>query len=92
MATKRVHLLVHGLVQGVWFRESARQTATRLGVKGWVRNTEDGRVEALLEGEAGAVDALVGWFHRGPERARVDEVDAREEPEAGAFTAFEVRT
>lgn len=87
---KRVHLWVSGAVQGVWFRESMRQEAERRRVRGWVRNIPDGRVEAVLEGEPGAVEALVHWSRRGPERARVAGVEAREEPAAGGLAGFRV--
>lgn len=78
---RRVRVLVEGRVQGVWFRESTREEAGRLGVHGWVRNLPDGRVEAVFEGEPTAVDALVDWTRRGPERASVTAVHVdREEP------------
>ncbi len=74
MTTARVHLVVHGDVQGVWYRGSMQREARRLGVGGWVRNNPDGTVEAEIEGEAGAVEALVAWAHRGPSLARVTRV------------------
>jgi acylphosphatase len=70
----RVRAVVSGRVQGVWFRESCRREADRLGVSGWVRNTPDGSVEIEAEGERAAVEALVGWARRGPQRARVASV------------------
>ena len=73
MKTQR--LLIHGRVQGVWFRESMRLEAERLNVAGWVRNTPDGSVEAVVQGPAEAVDALVAWAHGGPPQARVDRVE-----------------
>ena len=68
----RFHVLVRGLVQGVWFRESTRHEATRLGVCGWVKNLPDGSVEAVFEGPATAVEAMLAWVERGPVHARVD--------------------
>ena len=68
----RFHILVRGLVQGVWFRESTRHEATRLGVRGWVKNLPDGRVEAVFEGLPAPVEAMLAWAERGPVHARVD--------------------
>ncbi|MBV5325101.1 MAG: acylphosphatase, partial [Rhodospirillaceae bacterium] len=58
---KTLRLRIHGRVQGVWFRESMRQEAERLGASGWVRNAPDGSVEAMVQGSETAVDALVDW-------------------------------
>jgi acylphosphatase len=82
-----LRLVIQGRVQGVWYRESMRIEAERLGVAGWVRNRRDGSVEATLQGEAGAVDALVRWAWNGPPAARVDaiQVDAG----TGEYTTFE---
>jgi acylphosphatase len=70
----RAHLVVRGLVQGVWFRGSMQSEAWRGGVGGWVRNRADGTVEAEVEGERAAVDALIAWARRGPPGARVEDV------------------
>lgn len=88
---KRAHVFVTGTVQGVWFREATRKEATQLNVTGWVRNLPDGRVEAVFEGTEFAVDALVAWCQRGPERARVRHVDALEETPTGEFAGFTVQ-
>jgi acylphosphatase len=77
MGLARVHLLVSGLVQGVAFRASTVQEARRLGLRGWVRNLPDGRVEAEAEGERAALEALAAWCRRGPPAARVDQVAER---------------
>ena len=82
-------LLVRGRVQGVWYRESLRIEAERLGVTGWVRNLRDGSVEAVIEGADTAVAMLIDWAHRGPEQARVTAVEIA--PHAGGHTAFEKR-
>jgi acylphosphatase len=70
----RVRVVVTGLVQGVWFRESCRREARALGVSGFVRNRADGAVEGEFEGPPAAVARLVAWCREGPSRARVDEV------------------
>jgi len=88
MAEKTLHLVIHGRVQGVWYRESTRQEAERLGVRGWVRNLDGGSVEAMLQGEVNAVDALVLWAHRGPPLAKVARVEVS--PGTGDFSGFEV--
>lgn len=76
--TRCVHCLVSGRVQGVFFRASAQDEASRLGIDGWVRNLPDGRVEALACGPAEAVEAFCGWLWRGPPQARVDDVTVRD--------------
>ena len=72
------YLRIAGRVQGVGFREALRGQALGHGVTGWVRNRRDGSVEAVLQGDAGAVDAVLAWTRRGPPAARVDRVDAQE--------------
>jgi acylphosphatase len=75
----RRRVFVTGLVQDVWFRASTAKQATRAGVDGWVRNLEDGRVEALFEGEPDAVNEAIDFCSRGPESARVDRIETLEE-------------
>ncbi len=82
--------VISGLVQGVWYRDSTRQEAERLGAAGWVRNLPDGRVELHAEGPADAVDALLAWCAEGPPLAHVVSVDADEAAPEGA-TSFEIR-
>ena len=72
---KRAHAVIRGRVQGVFFRGDMRERAQSLGVTGWVRNNPDGTVEAVLEGEDDRLDLLLSWCHRGPDGARVDDVD-----------------
>lgn len=81
------HLAISGRVQGVWFRESMRLEADRLGVTGWVRNARDGVVEAVVQGEERAVAAMIAWSRVGPPSARVDDVIVT--PAEGTFTSFE---
>ena len=79
----RTHVVVSGRVQGVFFRDSIRRLAEEHGVAGWVRNTWDGTVEAVLEGEPDAVDRLVGFCREGPPGARVENVDVSAETPEG---------
>lgn len=69
------HLIVHGRVQGVFYRDWTVATARSLGVAGWVRNLPDGMVEAHLEGAAGQVARMIAAMHDGPPRARVDRIE-----------------
>jgi acylphosphatase len=71
---KAVSVVVTGKVQGVYFRDSCRRIARRHAVRGWVRNREDGSVEAVFAGPADAVDAVVDWCHAGPDAAAVESV------------------
>jgi len=86
MSTVTRHLAIRGLVQGVGYRWSMVQAAKRLRVRGWVRNRRDGSVEALVGGEASAVEELIRWARQGPEGARVDAVDVGDA--AGAVAAL----
>ncbi|OGS95560.1 MAG: acylphosphatase [Gallionellales bacterium RIFCSPLOWO2_02_FULL_57_47] len=85
---KTLRLVIHGRVQGVFFRDSMRREAQRLGIAGWVRNRSDGTVEAAVQGEPAAMDAIVRWARRGPERAQVERVEI--EPHDGNYSNFEV--
>ena len=85
-----MHVFVEGTVQGVWFRESARREAEALGVTGWVRNLPDGRVEAVFEGTAAGVEAMVAWCRKGPANAKVERVQAWAEPPTSEFSSFAV--
>ncbi len=87
-ATTR-RLVIRGRVQGVWFRESMRREAERLGVSGWVANRLDGSVEAVVQGSPEQVEAITHWARRGPDDAQVTEVTATDA--AGDFSGFEKR-
>lgn len=91
MTTDRVtrRLVIRGRVQGVFYRESMRQEAARLGIAGWVCNRRDGTVEAVVQGSADAVEAITRWARRGPEDARVQAVEASDAE--GDFSGFEKR-
>ncbi len=75
----RRRVLISGLVQDVWFRATTAKQAVQAGVRGWVRNLSDGRVEAVLEGTADAVNEMIDFCSRGPEMARVDRIEVVEE-------------
>jgi acylphosphatase len=85
----RRRVVVHGLVQGVFFRDTVGRQATAAGVAGWVRNTREGTVEAVFEGDPAAVERLVTLCHEGPRGARVDRVDVVEETPEG-LTSFAI--
>jgi acylphosphatase len=91
MAQTRAHIFVSGRVQGVFFRQKTRQRAQNFGVKGWVRNLPDGRVEAVFEGEEDAVAMLVDWCRHGPSYAKVENIDVDFEPFVGEFGDFQTR-
>jgi acylphosphatase len=92
MAGQRIRrkATVHGHVQGVFFRDSTREQAEAHGVAGWVSNRPDGAVEAVLEGPAEAVDAVLHFLEAGPPRAEVERVEVSEEDPEG-LTGFAVR-
>jgi acylphosphatase len=91
MATVRVHVFISGKVQGVFFRAYTRDKALELGLKGWVRNMRDGRVEAVFEGEKDMVDEMLRWCHEGSPYASVRDVEVHLEEPAGDMRSFEVR-
>ena len=84
-------IVVRGRVQGVGFRFAAADVAQAAGASGWVRNRRDGTVEALVQGERSAVEAVVAWCRHGPPAARVTGVDVVETPPDPGFAAFELR-
>jgi len=86
----RVRVIVSGRVQGVFFRDTCRREALRRGVAGEVSNRPDGSVEAVFEGPADAVEAMIGWARRGPPEAVVDDVQVTEERPEGT-EGFSVR-
>ena len=91
MAPARVHLVVSGRVQGVAFRASTADAARRLGLRGWVRNLPDGRVEAEAEGDRPQVETLVDWCRRGPPAARVLDLAVTWGEPRGDLAGFEIR-
>jgi acylphosphatase len=87
----RAHVFVSGRVQGVFFRSETRYEAKRRNVAGWVRNTWDGRVEAVFEGEKEDVEKVIDFCRRGPSGARVMKIDIRWEDYIEEFKEFKVR-
>jgi acylphosphatase len=87
----RVHLLVKGRVQGVGYRANTRRMASQLNLTGWVRNTPNGGVEAVVEGSEEMVERLIQWCRRGPTGAHVTDVEVRHETPEGEFHRFTIR-
>jgi acylphosphatase len=92
MAADRIRrrLVVHGKVQGVFYRDSTRDAARNEGVSGWAANRSDGTVEVVLEGPPDAVESVIGYCRRGPSSANVHAVDEHEETPEG-LTGFQIR-
>ena len=88
---RRVHVIVSGRVQGVFFRGATHAQMRALGLSGWVRNLPDGRVEAVVEGNAARVELALAFFRRGPPHASVSGVEVIEEPCTGLEGEFELR-
>jgi acylphosphatase len=91
MGQKRAHVFVSGKVQGVYYRATTREEAQERGVEGWIKNLEDGRVEAVFEGESDDVGDIVEWCHEGSSAARVDDVEVEWEEATGEFDGFGIR-
>ncbi len=84
----RKHCFFSGKVQGVFFRANTRDKAQEKGVKGWVKNLRDGRVEAVFEGPEDKVDEVIRWCEQNQPHARVDEVEIKKEKPTGEFDTF----
>ena len=91
MSCKRVHAIVHGRVQGVFFRDYTQRKAQELGLDGWVRNLPDKTVETVFKGEAGQVAAMVQWLHIGSPQSDVTEVEVQEEEPRDESVGFVIR-
>ena len=87
---KRVHVIVEGRVQGVFYRAFTRDAALNLGLSGWVRNRPNGSVEAIVEGQETAVEKMLQWFYQGSPNSIVEKVHVTEEPPAGDSSNFEI--
>lgn len=86
----RVHISIHGQVQGVFFRHSAKQEAERLGIVGWVRNNPDGSVEIEAEGDKVQLEEFVRWCQKGPPSSYVEKVDVEWGETTVNFKTFEI--
>jgi acylphosphatase len=87
---KRMHVIIYGRVQGVFFRAFTRETALALKLTGWVRNLSDGGVEAVFEGEDTSVQTMLEWCKKGPPHAIVKKVDSTEETYTDEFRDFRI--
>ncbi len=88
---KRIHVHISGKVQGVFFRAEIQRASIDFKITGWVRNMDDGRVEAVFEGEKTDVDKMLEWCKVGPPSARVENVTATEEHYTGSFYDFNIK-
>lgn len=86
----RAHIFVRGRVQGVFFRKNTCQKAKEIGITGWVRNLDDGRVEAIFEGEKEKVEEMLGWAKKGPVWAKVDDLEVDWQEFKNEFASFEI--
>ena len=91
MAIKRLHLVIHGKIQGVYFRDYTKAEALSLGVAGWIQNMSNGTVEAVIEGESELVDKMLAWLEVGSPGSEVEKIVAREERPYGETGAFNIR-
>jgi len=91
MAKKRAHLIIHGKVQGVFFRAYLRERSEQFKLTGWAKNTFDGNVEVVLEGEESAVKQVVEWCYSGPADSEVKKVAEKWEKATGEFQDFSIQ-
>ena len=85
------YVKIHGKVQGVWFRASTKQKAEQLGLTGWVRNTENGCVEAVFEGEEKQIKQILNWCHMGPPLSKVEKVETKNQTVTNGFEGFKIK-
>jgi len=88
---KRLHVVISGRVQGVFFRARTHDMARALLLTGWVKNRSDGSVEAVFEGEEDDLKAMLAWCRKGPPAAKVTRVEVNEEPLSDPFESFTIR-
>jgi len=87
----KVHVIISGRVQGVWFRASTKNKAEQLGINGWVRNTTNGNVEAVFEGDEKIIEEMLEWCNHGPPLAKVDNVEVEKQSVSDEFDKFSFR-
>lgn len=90
MGLKRIHVIVRGRVQGVYYRASAQREARQYGLTGWVKNKPDGSVEMVVEGEEDQVKDFLAWAQQGPSTSRVDKVETKWRSYTGEFSEFRI--
>ncbi|MBD3354894.1 acylphosphatase [Candidatus Woesearchaeota archaeon] len=91
MPKSRIHLIIKGRVQGVFFRANTQKHAEKLNLEGWVKNLPDGNVEVVAEGEKEKIKDFISFCRKGPSSARVDDIDIRWEDYTGEFKSFSIR-
>lgn len=89
--TKQIILIIHGRVQGIFFRDSTRRKARKLGLTGWVSNESNGTVKVMAQGEEEKLEELIKWCYNGPMLARVDKIDIEWYETTGQFEKFEIK-
>jgi acylphosphatase len=87
----KVQVIISGKVQGVWFRANTKNKAEQLGITGWVRNTNDGKVEALFEGEDDNIKEMLEWCKHGPTMAKVTDVRVKRNPDQDECNSFSIK-
>lgn len=88
---ERIHAIIKGRVQGVFFRSTTKRQADSLKLKGFVKNLENGDVEVVAEGERKNLETLLDWCRKGPAMSNVEKINADWEKASGEFSSFEVK-
>lgn len=91
MSKVRAELIIRGRVQGVWYRQSTKETATGLGLTGWAKNCPDGSVQAVFEGNKEKVEMAIAWCRQGPPAADVSDIKIDWQDYSGEFETFRIR-
>ena len=90
MSTGRAHIIITGLVQGVYYRVTTKQKADSLGLSGWVKILPDGNVEVIVEGNKEEIEQLIDWCRQGPPGAKVDGVEVKWSPCRNEYQGFDI--